>query len=208
MTQRMKFSRPSKAVLLAAAIATTTLLGACAPLVVGGAMLGGAMSYTDRRTAGAQIEDEAIELKAVNRVAALTGGHVNVTSFNRTVLLTGEVPSEDERQAVDKAVGQIEGARATVNELVVGFNSSLTARGQDAILTSKVKASYIDSRDLQSNAVKVVAERGAVYLMGRVTEREAKRASDIARTVAGVTKVVRLFEVISEDELAQLQPKR
>ena len=208
MTQRLKFFRAPKAACLALAIASTTLLGACAPLLVGGAMLGGAMSYTDRRTAGAQVEDAGIELKAANRIAPLTGGHVNVTSFNRTVLLSGEVPSEAERLAVDKAVGEIEGVLATVNELIVGFSSSYSARGQDSILTSKVKASYIDAKDLQANALNVITERGTVYLMGRVTEREAGRATDIARGVAGVAKVVRLFEVISESELAQLQPKK
>ena len=207
MTKALNFSRLPQAALLAAALVATTLLGACAPLVVGGAMVGGAMSYTDRRTSGAQVEDEAIELKAINRIGAVTTGHVNVTSYNRSVLLTGEVPTEAERLAVDKTVGQIEHVRATANELVVGFNSSISARSNDVILSSKVKASYIDAQDLQSNAIKVVAERGTIYLMGRVTEREAGRATEVARGVGGVAKVVRLFEVISEAELAQLQPK-
>ena len=207
MTPSLNFSRLPQAALLAAALAATTLLGACAPLLVGGAMVGGAMSYTDRRTSGTQVEDEAIALKAINRLGTVTTGHVNVTSYNRSVLLTGEVPTEAERLAVDKTVGQIEHVRATTNELVVGFNSSITARSNDIILSSKVKAGYIDAQDLQSNAIKVVAERGTIYLMGRVTEREAGRATDLARRVGGVAKVVRLFEVISEAELAQLQPK-
>ncbi len=207
MTKVLNFSRLPQAALLAAALAATTLLGACAPLVVGGAMVGGAMSYTDRRTSGAQVEDEAIELKAINRIGAVTAGHVNVTSYNRSALLTGEVPTDAERLAVDKTVGQIENVRSTANELVVGFNSSIASRGSDVILTSKVKARYIDAQDLQSNAIKVVAERGTVYLMGRVTEREAGRATDLARGVGGVVKVVRLFELISEAELSKLQPK-
>jgi osmotically-inducible protein OsmY len=204
----MNFSRLPRAALLAAALAATTVLGACAPLVLGGVMVGGAMSYTDRRTPGTQVEDETIELKAINRVGSVSGGHVNITSFNRSVLLTGEVPTEAERVAVDKAVGQIENVRATTNELVVGFNSAMTARSNDTILTSKVKAGYLDAQDLQSNAIKVVSERGTVYLMGLVTEREAGRATDLARGVGGVTKVVRLFEVISEAELAKLQPQK
>ena len=192
--------------LLAAALGLTTLLGACAPLVVGGSMVGGAMSVTDRRTSGAQVEDKGIEIKAMGPINAVTAGHVNVTSYNRTVLITGEVPTEAERLAVDKAVGKIENVRATFNELAVAGNTSLKDRSSDLIVSSKVWASYLDAKDLQSNAIKVVAERGTVYLMGRVTEREAGRAIELARAVTGVTKVVRLFEVITEAELARLQP--
>lgn len=206
MTHPSRMSRARRAVLLAAALATTTLLGACAPLVLGGALVGGAMSFSDRRTSGAQLEDEAIELKSGGRIAAVSVGHVNVTSYNRLVLITGEVASDAERTAVEQAVARIDNVQSTVNELVVGFSSSIGARSNDTILTSKVKAGFIDAPDLQSNAIKVVAERGVVYLMGRVTEREAGRAAGLARAVNGVTKVVRVFEVISEAELAQLQP--
>jgi len=195
---------------LAAVLAATTLLGACAPLVLGGAMVGTALSITDRRTAGAQVEDEAIELKTVSRVRDAVGdrGHINATSYNRTVLITGEVLTEADRAAVEQAITRIENVRATVNELVIAGSSSLAARSNDAILTSKVKAGFIDAKDLQANAIKVVAERGTIYLMGRVTEREAGRATDLARAVGGVGKVVRVFEVISEAELAELQPKK
>lgn len=205
---RLHFRPLGHAALLATVLATTTLLGACAPLVLGGAMVGTALSITDRRTAGAQVEDEAIELKTVNRVRDAVGdrGHVNTTSYNRTVLITGEVLTEADKAAVEQAVVRIENVRATVNELVIAGSSSITARSNDTILTSKVKASFIDAKDLQANAIKVVAERGVVYLMGRVTEREAGRAADLARAVSGVAKVVRVFEVISEAELADLQP--
>jgi len=205
---RLHFRPLGHAALLATVLATTTLLGACAPLVLGGAMVGTALSITDRRTAGAQVEDEAIELKTVNRVRDAVGdrGHVNTTSYNRTVLITGEVLTEADKAAVEQAVVRIENVRATVNELVIAGSSSITARSNDTILTSKVKASFIDAKDLQANAIKVVAERGVVYLMGRVTEREAGRAADLARAVSGVAKVVRVFEVISEAELAELQP--
>ena len=195
--------------LLAAALAAATLLGGCAPLVLGGAVLGGALSYNDRRTSGTQVEDEAIELKALSRVNSALGerGHVNITSYNRSVLITGEVPVEADRATVEQTVAGIDQVRATTNELMVGFNSSISTRSNDTILTSKVKAAYLDARDLQSNAIKVVTERSTVYLLGRVTEREAGRAADVARAVGGVAKVVRVFEVISEAELANLQPK-
>lgn len=183
-------------------------LGGCTGLVVGGAVVGSLM-VTDRRTSGAQVEDQAIEIKAVNRLQAALGdrGHVNVTSYNRMALLTGEVPTEADRAAAEQAVAQIENLKSIVNELGIGPASSVNGRMSDTVLTSKVKASFIDAADLQANAVKVVTERSQVYLLGRVTEREAKRASDVARSVPGVRKVVRVFEVISEAELANLQPQ-
>jgi osmotically-inducible protein OsmY len=179
----------------------------CAPLVVGGAAVGGALVATDRRTSGTQLEDQAIEMKAGNRVGEVLGerGHVNLTSYNRTLLVTGEVPSDADRQAVDRAVAGVENLRSVVNELGVLGNSSLTSRSSDAIVTSKVKATFVDAKDLQSNAFKVVTERGTVYLMGRVTEREATRATELARNIGGVEKVVRVFEILSESELANLQ---
>ncbi|KAB2874741.1 MAG: BON domain-containing protein [Burkholderiaceae bacterium] len=195
--------------LLIAAVLAALQLGACAPLVIGGAMVGGTLMYVDRRSTGAQVEDQAIELKASRRVGELLGdrGHVNATSYNRTVLLTGEVPTEADRTAVEQAVQQIDNVRSTVNELAVGFPSSISSRSNDSFLTTKVKATFVDAKDLQANAIKVVTERGNVYLMGRVTEREANRASDLARSVSGVQKVVRVFEIISEAELADLTPK-
>ncbi|MED5621027.1 BON domain-containing protein [Ideonella sp. BN130291] len=186
------------------ATASTLLLSACAPLLLGGAAVGGALVATDRRTSGTQVEDQAIELKAGQRVGNLLGdkGHVNITSYSRQVLITGEVPTEADRAAVEKVVQGIENVRSTVNELAIAGNASLTSRSNDAILTSKVKATYVDAKDLQTHAIKVVTERGVVYLMGRVTEREAARAADLAAGISGVQKVVRVFEVVSEAELA------
>lgn len=194
---------------LAAAMAASCVLSACAPLIVGGAMLGGTLMATDRRTSGTQIEDQTIELKSMNRVRDVIGerGHVNTTSYNRTVLIVGEVPSEQDKAAVEQAVQRVENVRATVNELEVMGMPSLTSRSNDALLSGKVKASFIDAKDLMANAFKVVTERGTVYLMGRVTEREATRAVDIARGVSGVQKVVRVFEILTEEELANLAPK-
>ena len=183
----------------------------CAALVVGGAV-GTAMVASDRRSTGTQIEDESIELKAVTRIRETVGerGHVNVVSYNRMVLLTGEVASEADRSAIEQTITRIENVRSTVNELAVSGSSSLTARSNDAILTSKVKASYVDAKDLQVNTLKVVTERATVYLLGRVSEREATRAADIARGVSGVQKVVKVFEILTEAELAALgsEPKK
>lgn len=195
---------------LALALAASALgsLSGCAPLIVGGAMMGGTLMYTDRRTSGAQVEDQAIELKAGSRAAEVVGdrGHISVTSYNRLVLLTGEAPSEADKAAVEQAVQRVENVRSIVNEIAVMGAASLTSRSNDAILSGKVKASLVDAKDLQANAFKVVTERGIVYLMGRVTDREANRSADVARSVSGVQKVVRVFEIISESELANLQP--
>jgi osmotically-inducible protein OsmY len=191
------------------ALAAGTTLSACAPLLIGGAIWGGTMVVSDRRTSGTQIDDQAIELKSVRRIADVIGdrGHVNVTSYNRLVLLSGEVPTEADKAAVEQAVARIDNVRAIVNELTLAAPSSLSERSNDTLLTSKVKASMVDAKDVQANAYKVVTERGAVYLMGRVTEREANRAADIARGVSGVQKVVKVFDVVSEGELADTQPK-
>lgn len=188
--------------------AAASLMSACAPLILGGAMVGGAMVAVDRRTAGTQLEDEAIELKAGARAREVSpAGHINVTSYNRMLLVTGEVPSETDRKAVEQVVGRIENVRSVVNELAIAGNSALGVRSSDSLISGKVKASFIDAKDLQAQALKVTTERGVVYLMGKVTEREATRASDVARTISGVQKVVRVFELISEAELASLQPK-
>ena len=204
----MTTSPTPRVLVLAAALAATTLLGACAPLLIGGDVLGGSIFAVDRRTSGAQVEDQAIELKAGGRIGEVIGdrGHVNTTSYNRMVLVTGEVPTEADKAAVEQALARIDNVRSIVNELTVAAPSSLGNRSNDTLITSKVKASLVDAKDVQVNAYKVVSERGVVYLMGRVTEREAGRATDIARGVGGVQKVVRVFEVVTEAELANLQP--
>lgn len=196
------------AAVLASALGASLLMSACAPLLIGGAAVGSALVVTDRRSTGTQLDDQSIELKAVNRISPIAGdrGHVSATSYNKIVLLTGEVPDEAMRSRVEQQVRGIEGVRSVVNELAVMGPSSLTARSNDSLLTSKVKATLVDAKDVQASAIKVTTERGTVYLMGRVTEREAGRASDLARSVGGVQKVVRVFEVISEAELANTKP--
>lgn len=191
--------------LAVSAVVATATLGGCAALAIGGAV-GAALVVTDRRTAGVQLEDQNIELKSLTRIREVLAdrGHVNTTSYNRMVLITGEVPAEADRVAVEQAIARIENVRSTVNDLAVAGASSLAARSSDTILTSKVKATYVDAKDLQAGAVKVVTERATVYLMGRVTEREATRAAELARGISGVQKVVRVFEILTEAELATL----
>jgi osmotically-inducible protein OsmY len=184
-----------------------SMLSACAPIMLGGAAMG-ALVATDRRTSGTQLEDEGIELRSIGRINENLGDrvHVNVTSYNRQVLLTGEVPSAQDKQLVEQIVSRVDNVRLVANELAVLGSSSLTQRSSDSLITGKVKAAMVDSKDLFANAFKVVTERGIVYLMGRVTQREANRATDITRSTGGVQKVVRLLEIISEEELQRTLP--
>ncbi|MFG6488554.1 BON domain-containing protein [Roseateles sp. BYS78W] len=195
---------------LTAAVLASTLATGCAPLLIGGAMMGGVSVATDRRTSGTQLEDETIEVKAGNRIREQLGErvHVSVNSYNRTVLITGEANSEESRARLDAIVGGVENVQKVMNEVEVMAASSLGSRTNDTVIAGKVKAKLIDARDLLSNAFYVVVERSQVYLMGRVTEREADRATEIARQISGVKKVVRAFEIISEEELAQTLPKK
>ena len=190
-----------------AVLVLTTCMTACAPFLVAG-VAGSALVATDRRTSGTQLEDETIELRASAKVRDTFGEkvHVNVTSYNRQVLLTGEVPSEQERQAVSAIVEKVENVKSVANELSAMPNASLGSRSNDLVVTGKIKATLVDSRDLFANAFKVVTERNTVYLMGRVTQREADSATALIRNVGGVNKVVRMFEIISEEELRRQLP--
>ncbi|MFN7725753.1 MAG: BON domain-containing protein [Rubrivivax sp.] len=197
-----RWQRPLLATLAAASAALA--LSACAPLLIGGAMVGGSLMAIDRRTSGAQIEDQGIELKAAARARELaTLGNINVTSFNRLLLVTGQVPTEPDRVKVGEALAKVDNVREVVNELAVTTNSLLGDASRDGLISTKVKATLLDAKDLQAHAIKVVTERNVVYLMGLVTEREANRAAEVARSVAGVEKVVRVFELISEADLAK-----
>jgi osmotically-inducible protein OsmY len=184
-------------------------MSACVPLPLllgGGAVAGGVMVASDRRTSGTVLEDNAIQLKGNNRIGDNLGErvHVNVTSYNRQALLTGEVPSEQDKQLVEKVVSGVENVRNVVNELAVLGNSTLTQRSNDALVTSRVKANLIDAKDLFANSFKVTTERGTVYLMGRVTQREANRATEVVTATSGVQRLVRILEIISEDDLARM----
>ena len=206
MTQKLL---PRSARTLLCALAAAGALSACAPLLMGGAMVGSSLMVSDRRTTGAQVEDQSIEFKSIKRIGDVVGDrdHVNVTSYNRVVLLTGEAANEADKAAIERAVAGINNVRSVDNELAIDAPSSFGSRSNDAYLTGKVKASMVDAKDIQANSFKVVTERGVVYLMGLVSEREANRATDIARGVSGVEKVVRVFEIVSEADLAATQPR-
>lgn len=198
-----RLTRTLAAAALCGVVATT--LQGCVEMAVGTAVMG-TLAATDRRTFGAQTEDKTILLKGESRIARLVGsaGHVNVASFNRKVLLTGEVRDDAVKAAVEQEMRAVEGVEAIVNDLEVMGVSSLTSRSNDSIITGMVKASFVDAKDLYANAIKVVTERGVVYLMGRVTQREGQLAANVASSINGVHKVVKVFEYISEEDYRQL----
>lgn len=202
----MSFFIRRAALVFLVAGSTLTTLTACFPLAIGGAVVGGLVA-TDRRTTGTVVEDEGIELRAASRLRAALGerGHVNVTSYNRQVLLTGEVPSAQDKQLVEQVVTGVDNVRNIVNELAVLGSSSLTQRSSDSLITGRVRAGLIDASDLSANAFKITTERGTTYVMGRVTAREAKRATEVISATTGVQRVVRVLETITEEELARMQ---
>jgi osmotically-inducible protein OsmY len=196
--QRMAFALTAGAALVAG-------LSGCVPLVVGGAAVAGVgMVATDRRSSGAQLDDQTIELRGSARVRDIANDemYVSVTSFNRQVLLTGTVGNEADRRRVEDVIGRMENVRSVVNELAIGPSSTFQQRSNDLYLTGKVKASLLDAKDIFANSFKIVTERGVVYIMGLATRRETDRATEIARGVSGVQKVVRVVEIVSEAELA------
>jgi osmotically-inducible protein OsmY len=205
----MKFKPQRLLLLLTLTASLTTSLTACVPVLMGGAMIGGGLVATDRRTSGTQLEDEGIELRAASRIRDNLGErvHVNVNSYNRRVLITGEVPNVQDKMLIEQVVSRVDNVQSVVNELAELGNATLTQRSSDVLVTGRVRAGFVDAKDLFANAFKVTTERGTTYLMGRVTQREADRAGDIARTTSGVQKVVRVFEIISEDELRNLLPQ-
>jgi osmotically-inducible protein OsmY len=204
-----KFGQPlmrpvAQAILSVALLAS---LSGCVEMMVGGAVMG-AVATADRRTLGAQTEDKAITVKAELKVPNIAGenAHVNIASFNRKVLLTGEVKDEAAKATVEREVRAIEGVQSVANELEIAGPASYTSRSSDALITTKVKASLVDMKTISATSFKVVTERGIVYLMGRVTQREGQVAADVTRGVSGVLKVVKNFEYITEDELKAMSP--
>ena len=199
--------RPLLVITWSAAMAAS--LQGCFPVMVGGTVAG-AMSATDRRSLGAQTDDAAIVLKAEGRALKITGdqGRVSVTSFNRRVLITGEVKDEKMKAEVEQQIKTIDGVKQIDNDLEVAAVSSLGARSNDLVISGKVKAAIVDTKDLYLSAFKVHTDRGVVYLMGRVTQREGKLAAEVARNAASkIRKVVKLFEYITEDDLKEITPK-
>ena len=171
---------------------------ACVPLMIGTAVVGTAAVATDRRSTGAQLDDEVIEDKTVLSINERFKGefHVNVTSFNGIVLLTGEVPAEAAKADIEQMVRTTPKVRAVQNELVVGPVTNISSRTNDTLITSKVKSRFVEAAKFQINFVKVVTENGTVYLMGIVRQAEGNDAAEIARTTAGVQRVVKVFEYI------------
>jgi osmotically-inducible protein OsmY len=205
----MKFFSKSTASLLSTLVMCLGLASCAAPLMFGG-VIGGAMVASDRRSAGIQLEDETIEQRSATAIRENFGSkeHINITSYNRQVLITGEVSNDTVRRQVESLISRVENVRAVVNEMAIGAASSNSDRANDVLLVAKVKASMVDTEDVFANVFKIVGERGTVYMMGRVTQREAKRATDVVRGVSGVKRVVRVLEYITEDELRAMQPKR
>jgi len=182
----------------AAVTAVSTLLAGCAPVLVAGAVGGAALMATDRRSAGAQVDDSSIELKIANNIGAGFGDrvHVNVTSYNGIVLLTGEVPTQDTMKSIVEIARTTPKVRTVDNELLIGPASNLESRTDDSYITAKVKSRFVEANKFSATHVKVVTERQVVYLMGLVTHAEADAATQIAATTSGVTRVVKLFQYI------------
>ncbi len=186
-------------------IVALPMLQGCFPAIVAGGAVG-VMSMYDRRSTGTQTDDESTEWKASQQIPeqykALA--HVNFTSYNRRLLITGEVPDEAAKSAIEAAVRKMDGVREVYNELGIGAASSLGSRSTDSYIDSKVKARLVDSQQISANHIKVVTERAITHLMGIVTEREAKVAVQVARTTAGVIKVVNLLEIVNDSEVKRL----
>jgi osmotically-inducible protein OsmY len=190
---------------------TLVAAGGCAPLVVGGAMVGGALVATDRRSAGIQLEDQAIE----GRVSRALGARfekgsisINVNSYNRRVLLTGEARTAADKAEVEKLAAAQENVRDVVNEIFVGELSTFSNRNNDAAITTKVIAAMLNERNLPSNAILVHTSRSRVFLMGRVSEAEGELAARTASRVDGVRQVVKLFEYLTDEEWKALKAQQ
>jgi len=194
------------------ALAVTTLVAAlpflagCVPAVIATGATVGVMSAQDRRSTGVQADDEGIEWKAAQSVPERysQASHLNFTSFNQRLLITGEVPSEEAKSVIGEQAARVLGVKEVINEAIVGPASSLSARSNDSYITSKVKARLVDEKNISATHIKVVTENGIVYLMGIVTERESKVAVAVARTTEGVRKVVNVMQVMSDAEIQRL----
>lgn len=183
--------------ILMLAFSALPLLHGCAAVVVGGAAATGVMVAEDRRTVGTITEDQGIELKAANRISEkYRDAHINVTSYNRMVLLTGEAPDATAKAEIEKIARAVENVRGVYNEIQVAGNSSISARANDSYLTSKVKARFVDAQKFSPIHVKVVTEANTVYLLGLVKRQEANDATELTRTTGGVQRVVRVFEYL------------
>ncbi|MEN9313701.1 MAG: hypothetical protein RIS35_94 [Pseudomonadota bacterium] len=199
-----RITRVARAALLGALLAGS--LAGCLPLAATGIVVG-SMAAVDRRTLGAQTEDNSIELKALGELRERLGGTsgLSVTSYNRTVLLTGQADDEAIKRRAGEIVSRVENVRTVHNELVVSPKASIGTSAADTALTARVKTSLIDAKDIHANAIKVVSESAVVYLMGIVTREEGERAAQVASRVSGARRVVTVFEYVTPDELARIE---
>jgi osmotically-inducible protein OsmY len=204
----VKITTQTTLLLTLLAVAAPILQG-CFPVVAAG-IVTTALSVSDRRTTGAQLEDQGIELKADSRIRERFGNRVSVStvSFNRRVLVYGQAPDSTTQQEIGRIVAAVPNVRELVNEVELAGTRDLGTASADTVITTKVKAALVDAKDVQAHVIKVVTERGVVYLMGLVTEREAHRAAQVAAGVSGVAKVIKVFELISEAQLAELQKQQ
>ncbi len=197
--------------LLAALALSLPLLGACVPALIATGAAGTAISYHDRRPTGIQADDETSEWKGRNRVPARYRGdnaNINFTAYDRVLLVFGEVAVEAARAGIGEMAERIEGIRKVHNELQIAPPSTLGTRSNDVFISSKYKARLLDTEQVSSNHIKPVTESGVLFLMGIVSDREAKAAIDIARTTAGVRKVVNLFEILPDTEIRNIDNAR
>lgn len=201
----MSFTAPSRRrFFVGLSLAALTTLSGCGALVVGGTAATTALVATDRRTAGEQVEDQTIEMKTAADMRRLFDdrGRVNVASYAGLVLLTGDVPTAQDKQKAEEAAKQVEKVNRVVNELRVGDITPISVRTNDTWLTSKVRSALINTKEVPSRTILVTTERGVVYLLGKVTDAEGKRAAKAAAAVGGVNKVVKLFQIVSPESIA------
>jgi osmotically-inducible protein OsmY len=187
--------------LILLAVSLTIALNGCVPVIAGGAAAGG-LAAADRRTSGAYVDDEGIEWKTNKEIENQLRNkvHVNVTSFNRNVLLTGEALDEETKKQAEAIAKEVSNVRNVTNEMQIGLASAVADRSRDSYLTSLVKGKMYKENRFPPNYVKVVTEASVVYLMGMVTRQEAEDAVEIARSIDGVEKVVKVFEYVIVEE--------
>ncbi len=202
----MPTSRRARLLLASLALAGITALSGCGLLVVGGTAATTATVATDRRTAGEQVEDQTIELKVgaeMRRLFPNDNARVNAVSYAGLVLLTGDVPTEQAKQDAANAAKQVEKVKNVINELRVGEVTPVSVRTNDTWLTSKVKATLINTKGVPTRTILVTTERGVVYLLGKVTASEGQMAGTAASGVSGINKVVKLFEIVPASSIAE-----
>lgn len=201
----MPKSHTQRIMLAGLALASLTTLAGCGALVVGGAAATTAVVATDRRTTGEQVEDQAIELKAAAEMRRLfpeDQARVNTISYAGLLLLTGDVPTEQDKQKAGTAAEGVEKVKKVINQIRVGDITPISVRTNDTWLTSKVKTALINTKEVPSRTINVSTERGIVYLMGKVTAQESERAGKAAAGVTGVNKVVKLFQIVTPESIA------